>query len=70
MRGTAALFTTYPLPTVARFCYRSHRIWSLCQATGEQGKTSLSEGGVSNARARLTRVPPPTPAPSCAVESA
>lgn len=62
--------TTYPLPSLARFWYCSHRIWSLCQAAGEQGKTSLSEGGVSNARTRLTRVPPPTPAPSCAVERA
>lgn len=64
-----AMSTTKILPDFAGFWYRSHRIWSLCQAAGERDTNSLSEGGVSNARARLTRVPPPTPAPSCALES-
>jgi len=53
--------TTYSLPRIDGFWYRSHRIWSLCQAAGERGTTSLSEGGVSNARARLNGFQPPTP---------
>lgn len=70
MTREPVLFTTIRLPQLVSFVIRSHRIWSLCQAAGERGRTGLSEGGVSNARARLTRDPPPTPAPSCVVESA